>query len=88
MLARLFDAREAVLRAPWAALGEAADAEVPAQLKRAVRAYLEFLHARPTFIAITEREALAGAPRLADAPRRSTAIEDALRALAERRGFR
>ena len=88
MLARLFDAREAVLREPWSALATADDAELPHTLKAAVRAYLEFLHARPTFIAITEREALAGAPYLDGAPRRSTSIEDALRALADRKGFR
>jgi TetR/AcrR family transcriptional regulator len=88
VLAGLFDAREAVLHEPWAALGAASDDEVAARLKAAVRAYLEFLHDRPTFLAITEREALAGAPHLAGAPRRSTSIEDALRVLAERRGFR
>ena len=88
VLARLFDAREAVLREPWSALGAAADEALPAALKVAVRAYLEFLQSRPTFIAITEREALAGAPHLGGAPRRSTSIEDALTALAERRPFR
>lgn len=88
VLARLFDAREAALRPSWSALSEADDAALPDALRTAVRAYLEFLHARPTFIAITEREALAGAPLLAGAPRRSTSIEDALRALAERRSFR
>jgi AcrR family transcriptional regulator len=88
VLARLFDAREAALRPSWSALAEADDAALPDALRTAVRAYLEFLHARPTFIAITEREALAGAPLLAGAPRRSTSIEDALRALAERRSFR
>lgn len=88
VLARLFDAREEALRPSWAALGQAPDDEIPARLRAAVGAYLAFLHARPTFIAITEREALAGAPLLAGAPRRSTAIEDALRALAERRPFR
>ena len=88
VLARLFDAREAALHVPWAALAEASDEDVPARLKVAVRAYLEFLHGRPTFIGITEREALAGAPHLAGAPRRSTAIEDALQALAKRHPFR
>jgi TetR/AcrR family transcriptional regulator len=88
VLARLFDAREAVLREPWSALAQAPDAEVPARLHAAVRAYLAFLHSRPSFIAITEREALAGAPHLGRAPGRSTSIEDALRALAERRPFR
>jgi len=88
VLARLFDARELALREPWQALAEAPEEEVPERLKAAVRAYLGFLHARPTFIAITEREALAGAPHLGGAPRRSTSIEDALRVLAERRGFR
>lgn len=88
VLARLFDAREAVLREPWSALGRASGDDLRPLLVSAVRAYLEFLHARPTFIAITEREALAGAPHLGDTPRRSTAIEDALRALADRRGFR
>ncbi|MEH3053809.1 MAG: helix-turn-helix domain containing protein [Patulibacter minatonensis] len=88
VLARLFDVREVALRAPWTALAQAPDDEVPARLKLAVRAYLDFLHGRPTFLAITEREALAGAPYLAGAPRRSTSIEDAFRALAERRPFR
>ncbi len=88
VLATLFDAREAALREPWQALRDASDHDIPRQLKRAVRVYLEFLHGRPTFLAITEREALAGAPHLAGAPRRSTSIEDALRALSERRGFR
>lgn len=88
VLARLFDAREEALRTSWSALAGADDDALPAALRTAVRAYLEFLHARPTFIAITEREALAGAPLLAGAPRRSTSIEDALRALAERRPFR
>lgn len=88
VLAELFDAREAALRGPWAALAAASDDELPAALRTAVRAYLEFLHARPTFIAITEREALAGAPLLASVPRQSTSIEDALRTLSDRRGFR
>ncbi len=88
VLAQLFDAREAAIHASWAALPSVPDDDLRPATKRAVRAYLEFLHARPTFIAITEREALAGAPLIAGAPRRSTSIEDALRALAKRRGFR
>ncbi|MBO9533612.1 MAG: TetR family transcriptional regulator [Solirubrobacteraceae bacterium] len=88
VLGVLFDAREAVLREPWSALATARDDEVPERLRAAVRAYLEFLHGRPTFLAITEREALAGAPHIAGATRRSTSIEDALRTLSDRRGFR
>lgn len=88
VLGVLFDAREEALRDAWAALGRCDDADLEPAVRHAVRAYLEFLHSRPSFIAITEREALAGAPRLADAPRRSTSIEDALRTLAERRDFR
>lgn len=88
VLATLFDAREVAIADAWARLGEATDGELAARLREAVAEYLGFLHARPTFIAITEREALAGAPLLADAPRRSPAIQDALTALATRREFR
>jgi len=85
VIAELFAAREAALREPWAALGRAGDGDLPARLRDAVAAYLAFLRDRRTFVAIVEREAVGGARRLREAPHRSTAMEDGLRALADRR---
>src|SRR5690242_2208000 len=77
----LFAERETAMRPAFAPLSAWPHTSTPEPLadvlRDAVGAYLAFLHARPQFVALVEREALAGGARLAAAPHRSTAMEDA-----------
>ncbi len=96
VLARLFAARTTALApafgavAAWAASENDSDPIEPL-LAGAVDAYLAFLHERPTFVALVEREALDGGWRLGATSHDSPVIAHALRALravADRRGLR
>jgi TetR/AcrR family transcriptional regulator len=96
VLERLYAERTAALSPVFAPLVAWAEAEQPeatlqAVLTRSVRGYLDFLRARPAFVDIMEREALAGGERLARVQAGSTVMEDAfrtLRARARRHGLR
>ncbi len=88
---RVFAERDAVLRHAFEPLHEWAAAPRPAAtledvLGAAVDAYLAFLTGRPAFVALCERESLAGG-RLAATPHESSAIADALGAVRGRHGL-
>jgi len=89
VLERLAAERTAALEPAFGPLRQWAEASAPAQplravLSRCVGAYLEFLRERPTFVALLEREALAGGGRLREIEAGSTVIEDAFAALRRR----
>jgi AcrR family transcriptional regulator len=91
VVARVFAARNAALEPAFAALTAWAAAEPGTQersledvLGEAIEGYLTFLSARPTFVALTQREALDGGRRLAAVPHASTVMQDALVALRSR----
>jgi Bacterial regulatory proteins, tetR family/Tetracyclin repressor-like, C-terminal domain len=89
VLERMYEDRTAQLGPAFQPLAEWAEAKRPSQPLRAVLShsvggYLEFLRARPTFVDIIEREALAGGRRLAQIQCQSTVMEDALGALRRR----
>lgn len=86
VLRRLFEAREAVLGPAFAqveewAKTESEDRSLERVLSDAIGTYLGFLQERSAFVRLIEREALSGGWRLASTTYRSSAIEDALRAL-------
>ena len=86
VIERMLRARDAALGPSFARLEEWARARKPAEpldrvLEATVDDYLRFLHDRPTFVAIIEREALAGGARLAAVESASTVMEDAFGAL-------
>jgi AcrR family transcriptional regulator len=94
VLEQVFAARESATAAAfapvhaWAAGG---GGSLEGALADAVRGYMAFLLARPTFLRLLEWEELAGGARLRGVPRASHAIEDAfaaLRGAARRRGLR
>jgi AcrR family transcriptional regulator len=98
VLARVFAARSAALTPAFAALEQWARGTPAGQrgslagaLEKAIDGYLGFLRARPTFVALSQREALSGGARLAATPHESPVAENALRALrraAASRGLR
>jgi hypothetical protein len=71
----------------WA---QAAEASRPLRsvLAKCVEGYLRFLHSRPTYVDIIEREALAGGNRLVGLANQTTIMEDAFAALRRRRQAR
>jgi AcrR family transcriptional regulator len=86
VLARMTRDREAALTPVFAPLVAWAQDDAPAAplrdvLRGCVDGYLGFLHGRPTYVQIIEREALAGGERLAALETESTVMEDALAAL-------
>jgi hypothetical protein len=92
----MYEDRTAALAPVFAPLVEWAQAAPPTTplrpvLTRSVAGYLRFLHDRPTYVDIIEREALAGGERLRRVKRQSTVMEDAFGALRRRaraRGLR
>jgi len=89
VIARTYEARNAALGPAFARLTAWARADAPAEpladvLGATVEDYLRFLHDRPGYVAIIEREALAGGERLAAAPAQSTVMEDAFGTLRRR----
>jgi len=87
VLERAFADRDAALRPAFGLLGAWQPGEsLEDALGDAVAAYIGFLCERPTFVALSERESMAGGRRLRSTPHESSAIDDALRAL--RRGAR
>ena len=85
VLARVFAARTAALEPAFAPL-RAWDGDGPLEdaLREAVDGYVGFLRARPTFVALAQREALDGGERLAATPHESPVMRDALAALRRR----
>jgi TetR/AcrR family transcriptional regulator len=95
VLQRVFAARTAALEpafAPLVAWARGEDARsLEAVLAVAVDGYVGFLRARPAFVALSQREAVAGGARLASTPHESPVVEHALRTLRRRareRGLR
>jgi TetR/AcrR family transcriptional regulator len=97
VLERMYADRTAVLEpvfAPLVAWAQArGDAAGPLRsvLAQSVEGYLRFLHDRPTYVDIIERESLAGGERLRSIGVESTVMEDAfgaLRGRARARGLR
>ncbi|HEY5053689.1 MAG TPA: TetR family transcriptional regulator [Solirubrobacterales bacterium] len=94
VLERVFHEREQATREafrPLVAWTEDGAGSLEKALGQAAGAYMEFLLRRPSFLRLIQREELAGARRLREAPRDSRAIEDAFRALrkvAPERGLR
>jgi AcrR family transcriptional regulator len=95
VLERVFQEREQATRAAFEPLvawtERPSDESLQAVLEQAVGGYTEFLLSRPSFLRLLQREELAGARRLREAPRDSRAIKDAfqaLRAVAPERGLR
>jgi AcrR family transcriptional regulator len=93
VLQRVDVRRDAALRPAFAPLVEwAASDPAPTGptledvLGRAVDGYLAFLYEHPSYVALIEREAIAGGRRLAATSHHSTVVEDGFRAL--RRGAR
>jgi AcrR family transcriptional regulator len=89
VLERMYHERNEALGPVFAPLVEWANAATPAEplrtvLARCVEGYLEFLHGRPAFVAMMEREALSGGERLAALESESTVMEDAFGALRRR----
>lgn len=95
VLARVFrDREEATRLACQPLVAWAADANghtaIQRALTEAVDGYLGFLQQRPSFLKLLQREELAGAVHLEEAPRQAQAIEDAfaaVRAVAGKRGL-
>ena len=85
VLERVFAARTAALEPAFAPL-RAWNGEEPLEraLKTAIDGYVDFLRARPTFVALAQREALDGGARLAAAPHESPVMREALSALRRR----
>lgn len=95
VLERMYADRTAALEPAFGPLVDWAEAEAPQPLRpvlaRSVEGYLRFLRERPAFVAIIEREALAGGERLRQINSESTVMEDAfatLRRRARARGLR
>jgi AcrR family transcriptional regulator len=89
VLARLYADRTAALEPVFLPLSTWAAATAPTEplrpvLARAVEGYVRFLTERPTFVTLTEREALAGGRRLHQLEHPSTVMEDAFGALRRR----
>jgi AcrR family transcriptional regulator len=85
VLERVFRDREEATREAFEPLHAWVSAEragsLDAAIAQAVGGYMDFLSRRPSFLKLVQREELAGAARLREAPRDSRAIEDAFRAL-------
>ena len=86
VIERMFRARGVALGPSFGRLADWARTKDPPEpldkvLSATVDGYLRFLHERPTFVAIIEREALAGGERLAAVEPASTVMEDAFGAL-------
>lgn len=95
VLERVFQDREQATRAAFKPLVSwtegPSDGSLENALDQAVGGYMEFLLHRPSFLRLLQREELAGAKHLREAPRDSRAIEDAfqaLRTVAPERGLR
>lgn len=88
MLQRVFDERDAALRPAFAPLTAWTPGEAPLDevLGTAVEGYLRFLAGNPSFVALVEREGLAGGKRLRATPHASSAMEDAFAALRRNAG--
>jgi TetR/AcrR family transcriptional regulator len=88
VLQRVFDARDATLRPAFAPLAAWTPGERSLEdaLGEAVDAYLGFLAGNPSFLALVEREGLAGGGRLRATPHASSAMEDAFAALKRNSG--
>jgi TetR/AcrR family transcriptional regulator len=91
VLERLYRARNEALGPVFEPLGAWARSEGPARSLRSVltacvEGYLGFLHERPAYVDIIEREALAGGDRLARLENQSTVMEDAFGALRRHAG--
>jgi TetR/AcrR family transcriptional regulator len=89
VLERLYALRNEALEPAFAPLAAWALAKAPSEpleavLTRSVDGYLRFLHGRPSFVDIFEREALAGGDRLRRFNEQSTVIEDAFATLKRR----
>jgi TetR/AcrR family transcriptional regulator len=88
VLERMYEERTAALEPVFAPLVDWAQAAPTTPLRpvltRSVAGYLRFLHDRPTYVDIIEREALAGGERLRRVKRQSTVMEDAFGALRRR----
>jgi TetR/AcrR family transcriptional regulator len=94
VLERVFAEREEATRDAFRPLVEWSESESGGSLEKALAeaaaGYMDFLLRRPSFLQLLQREELAGARRLREAPRDSHAIEDAfqaLRAVAPKRGL-
>ena len=84
VLERVFADREQATHAAFAPVREWAtggEGSLERALAGAVRGYMSFLLARPTFLRLLEWEELAGGHRLRVAPRASRAVADAFTAL-------
>ena len=89
VLERMYADRNAALGPAFADLADWAEERNPSQplravLMRAVGAYVDFVHGRPSYVDIIEREALAGGDRLRKLQNQSTVMEDAFGALRRR----
>jgi TetR/AcrR family transcriptional regulator len=89
VLERMYADRNAALGPAFAQLTDWAEQRNPSRslkavLTRAVAAYVDFLHGRPSYVDIMEREALAGGERLRKLQTQSTVMEDAFAALRRR----
>jgi hypothetical protein len=89
VLERAFDERDAALRPALAPLAswDPGDGPLEAVLGDAVDGYLRFLADHPHFVALVEREGLAGGARLRSTPHASSAMEDAFGALRRHTGW-
>jgi TetR/AcrR family transcriptional regulator len=85
VLERVFAEREEATREAFGPLVEWSEGKSGGLLEKALAeaaaGYIDFLQRRPSFLRLVQREELAGARRLREAPRDSRAIEDAFRAL-------
>ena len=85
VLARVFAARTEALGPAFAPLRTwDGGTSLEDALRTAVDGYVGFLRARPSFVALSQREALDGGDRLAAVPHESPVIRDALQALRRR----
>jgi TetR/AcrR family transcriptional regulator len=85
----MYQQRNEALQPVFAPLAAWAEAKEPAErlsdvLGRSVDGYLRFLHERPSFVDIIEREALAGGDRLRALKNQSTVMEDTFATLRRR----